>query len=187
MSVKQSARGRLLRVALRGSPTCPAGTTRSGFRSLARCRDSHPRRRTRDAAQASGKCTGSGGCQVTTSERQARPVQVGTPPGYRKGSLLADWLSTTDHKVIGHLYLITSFGFFLIGGIMAMVMRAQLMGPNNHRSRGSAPSAPRSTCTTRTSSPVGLVFASRPAQLPRRMANPTRTGDPDVRVLFTRH
>ena len=52
--------------------------------------------------------------------------------GYRKGSLLAGWLSTTDHKVIGHLYLITSFGFFLIGGLMAMIMRAQLMGPDNH-------------------------------------------------------
>ena len=46
--------------------------------------------------------------------------------------MLADWLSTTDHKVIGHLYLITSFGFFLIGGLMAMVMRAQLFGPDNH-------------------------------------------------------
>ena len=50
----------------------------------------------------------------------------------RKGSLLAAWLSTTDHKVIGHLYLITSFGFFLIAGLMAMVMRAQLLGPDNH-------------------------------------------------------
>ena len=35
---------------------------------------------------------------------------------YRKGSILADWLSSTDHKIIGHLYLITSFGFFLVGG-----------------------------------------------------------------------
>jgi cytochrome c oxidase subunit 1 len=52
--------------------------------------------------------------------------------GYRKGSLLAAWLSTTDHKVIGHLYLITSFGFFLAGGLMAMIMRAQLFGPDNH-------------------------------------------------------
>ncbi len=52
--------------------------------------------------------------------------------GYRKGSLLADWLSTTDHKVIGHLYLITSFGFFLIAGLMAMIMRIQLFGPDNH-------------------------------------------------------
>ena len=54
------------------------------------------------------------------------------PRGYRKGSILADWLSSTDHKVIGHLYLITSFGFFLIAGLMAMIMRAQLMGPDNH-------------------------------------------------------
>src|SRR4029077_563979 len=51
---------------------------------------------------------------------------------YGKGSVLAEWLSSTDHKIIGHLYLIASFFFFLAGGAMAMVMRAQLMGPNNH-------------------------------------------------------
>jgi cytochrome c oxidase subunit 1 len=64
----------------------------------------------------------------------ARPVQVGPdagPGGSRKGSLLADWLSTTDHKIIGHLYLITSFGFFLIAGLMAMIIRIQLFGPTN--------------------------------------------------------
>jgi hypothetical protein len=26
----------------------------------------------------------------------------------RKGSILAYWLSSTDHKIIGHLYLITA-------------------------------------------------------------------------------
>ena len=57
----------------------------------------------------------------------------GAGPGRsRKGSLLASWLSTTDHKIIGHLYLITSFGFFLIAGLMAMIIRAQLFGPDNH-------------------------------------------------------
>ena len=66
------------------------------------------------------------------SESRAGAAGTDAPPGYRKGSLLADWLSSTDHKIIGHLYLITSFGFFLIGGLMAMIMRAQLMGPNNH-------------------------------------------------------
>ena len=45
---------------------------------------------------------------------------------------MADWLSSTDHKVIGHLYLITSFGFFLVGGLMAMIMRLQLFEPDNH-------------------------------------------------------
>ena len=59
--------------------------------------------------------------------------QTGTGTGtYRKGSLLADWLSSTDHKVIGHLYLITSFIFFMIAGLMALIMRAQLMAPDNH-------------------------------------------------------
>jgi cytochrome c oxidase subunit 1 len=65
----------------------------------------------------------------------ARPVQAGPgagPGGSRKGSLLASWLSTTDHKIIGHLYLITSFGLFLIAGLMAMIIRAQLFGPDNH-------------------------------------------------------
>src|SRR5215469_14106177 len=49
----------------------------------------------------------------------------------RKGSILAGWLSSTDHKIIGHLYLITSFIMFLFAGIMALVIRVQLLGPNN--------------------------------------------------------
>ena len=67
---------------------------------------------------------------MTTYQQPASGAVV-TPRPYRKGSVLADWLSSTDHKVIGHLYLITSFGFFLAGGAMAMIMRAQLMGPDN--------------------------------------------------------
>jgi len=69
---------------------------------------------------------------VTAYDQQTRPAPVAAPGGNRKGRLLAAWLSTTDHKVIGHLYLITSFGFFLAAGLMAMIMRAQLMGPDNH-------------------------------------------------------
>jgi cytochrome c oxidase subunit 1 len=69
---------------------------------------------------------------VTAYDQQTRPGPVAAPRNPRKGSLLAAWLSTTDHKIIGHLYLITSFGFFLAAGLMAMIMRAQLMGPDNH-------------------------------------------------------
>ncbi|WP_424534759.1 cytochrome c oxidase subunit I [Sphaerisporangium viridialbum] len=47
----------------------------------------------------------------------------------RKGTVIARWASSTDHKVIGHLYLITSFAFFLIGGVMALIMRAELAQP----------------------------------------------------------
>jgi cytochrome c oxidase subunit I len=68
---------------------------------------------------------------VTTIQEPVHGVGE-QPPPTRKGSVLAAWLSSTDHKVIGHLYLITSFGFFLIAGVMAMIMRAQLIRPNNH-------------------------------------------------------
>ncbi|XTZ20104.1 MAG: cbb3-type cytochrome c oxidase subunit I, partial [cyanobacterium endosymbiont of Rhopalodia fuxianensis] len=36
---------------------------------------------------------------------------------------------STDHKVIGIQYLVTSFLFFLIGGIFAMVIRGELITP----------------------------------------------------------
>ncbi|MDT0406426.1 cbb3-type cytochrome c oxidase subunit I, partial [Streptomyces edwardsiae] len=39
------------------------------------------------------------------------------------------WLTTTDHKTIGTLYLVTSFVFFVIGGVMALLMRAELARP----------------------------------------------------------
>ncbi|MEV0344507.1 cytochrome c oxidase subunit I [Nonomuraea sp. NPDC050680] len=52
-----------------------------------------------------------------------------TPRRASKGAVVVKWLSSTDHKIIGHLYLITSFVFFLIGGIMALIMRAELAQP----------------------------------------------------------
>ena len=52
------------------------------------------------------------------------------PPRERRpGRLVVEWLTTTDHKKIGHLYLITSFAFFLLGGVLALVMRAELARP----------------------------------------------------------
>ncbi|WP_244900764.1 cytochrome c oxidase subunit I [Streptomyces nanshensis] len=45
------------------------------------------------------------------------------------GRRLLSYLRTTDHKVIGNMYLATSFTFFLAAGLMAMVMRAELVSP----------------------------------------------------------
>ena len=42
---------------------------------------------------------------------------------------LARWLFTTNHKDIGTLYLWFSFTMFLIGGVMALVIRAELFQP----------------------------------------------------------
>ena len=46
-----------------------------------------------------------------------------------KGSRLSNLLRTTDHKTIGLMYLVTSFVFFMLGGLMAMLMRGELARP----------------------------------------------------------
>ena len=50
---------------------------------------------------------------------------------WRRGRVTS-WLTTTDHKRIGILYMVTSILFFGAGGIMALIMRAQLATPNEH-------------------------------------------------------
>ena len=46
-----------------------------------------------------------------------------------RGSAFGRLLRTTDAKQIGLMYLVTSFAFFLIGGFMALLMRAELAQP----------------------------------------------------------
>jgi cytochrome c oxidase subunit 1 len=55
-----------------------------------------------------------------------RPYPVRRPV---RGSALGRLLRTTDAKQIGLLYLVTSFAFFFVAGIMAMLMRAELAQP----------------------------------------------------------
>ncbi|MBN9613647.1 MAG: cytochrome c oxidase subunit I [Actinobacteria bacterium] len=47
----------------------------------------------------------------------------------KKGNVIVSWITSTDHKVIGYMYLISSFVWFLIGGLMALIIRAQLFAP----------------------------------------------------------
>jgi cytochrome c oxidase subunit I len=46
---------------------------------------------------------------------------------YRSG--LYEWLTTTDHKKIGILYIVNSFLFFFIGGLLALGVRSELAQP----------------------------------------------------------
>jgi cytochrome c oxidase subunit 1 len=48
---------------------------------------------------------------------------------HSRGAKFLSLLRTTDHKTIGRLYLVTSFGFFFLAGAMAMLMRAELARP----------------------------------------------------------
>jgi hypothetical protein len=64
--------------------------------------------------------------QVQPQSIATRPYPAPTSP---KGSRLLRMLRTTDPKDIAILYLTTAFGFFMAGGLMATLMRAELAVP----------------------------------------------------------
>ena len=47
------------------------------------------------------------------------------------GAGWTSWVTTVDHKRIGILYLYTTFVFFILGGVEALLMRIQLGAPDN--------------------------------------------------------
>jgi cytochrome c oxidase subunit I len=59
-----------------------------------------------------------------------RPTEGRPPPPPPTG--LLRWLTSTDHKVIGLSYLVTSGAFFALGGLLALAMRTQLAQPDQH-------------------------------------------------------
>ncbi|GAB3489733.1 hypothetical protein GCM10027572_12270 [Flexivirga lutea] len=61
----------------------------------------------------------------TARRRRARSA----PAPRRAGERLWKVVTTTDHKVIGNLYLATSFAFFMVGGVLALMIRAELWAP----------------------------------------------------------
>ncbi|WP_348650069.1 MULTISPECIES: cytochrome c oxidase subunit I [unclassified Solwaraspora] len=72
----------------------------------------------------------------TAQTAPPRPVELGAgganPGPVRSavpGNSLTRLLRTTDAKQIGLLYLGTSFGYFVAGGVMALLMRAELARP----------------------------------------------------------
>ena len=58
------------------------------------------------------------------------PASIATTGDYDNS--VWSWLTTVDHKRIGILYLVTALFFFCWGGLEALVIRAQLAGPNQH-------------------------------------------------------
>ena len=62
---------------------------------------------------------------VAVPQIVARRVERETKPGW------VGWVSTTDHKRIGILYLVTAMVFMMLGGVEALLMRLQLAEPSN--------------------------------------------------------
>jgi cytochrome c oxidase subunit I+III len=65
---------------------------------------------------------------VTTPRAEQRIDRLGRIWEERRG--LVGWLTTVDHKRIGILYFFTSLTFFAAGGVEALLIRTQLLGPN---------------------------------------------------------
>ena len=63
------------------------------------------------------------------STSQAAPPDRRAQRKQNMGRTVVKWITSTDHKTIGYLYLITSFIFFLVGGLMALAIRAELTSP----------------------------------------------------------
>src|SRR5215212_11442610 len=51
---------------------------------------------------------------------------------WRRAPGLLGWIASTNHKDIGMRYIVTAFVFFLLAGILALLMRLQLSVPENH-------------------------------------------------------
>ncbi len=67
---------------------------------------------------------------VTTAPPEAPPEPEGPePPHEAEATGVLAFLTTTDHKRIGIAYMVTAFAFFLFGGVLAMIMRAELARP----------------------------------------------------------
>jgi cytochrome c oxidase subunit 1 len=61
-----------------------------------------------------------------------RPVAVTVSPGHRVTlSVLHEWTTTVDHKKIGIMYILMAVLFLVIGGIEAVLLRWQLLWPQN--------------------------------------------------------
>ena len=64
-----------------------------------------------------------------TAHPRERHVAAPLPGDRRTRSPIWKILTTTDHKTIGLMYLITSLAFFMFGGVLALLMRAELARP----------------------------------------------------------
>jgi cytochrome c oxidase subunit 1 len=64
----------------------------------------------------------------------ATQTQVTVNPALERGWLyhVQDWVTTVDHKKIGLMYIAYALIFLVIAGVEAILMRIQLLVPNNN-------------------------------------------------------
>ncbi|MBW3580857.1 MAG: hypothetical protein KY431_07460, partial [Actinobacteria bacterium] len=65
---------------------------------------------------------------TTGDEPVTKPLGAFTRPTSNQG--WRSWITTVDHKKIGIMYGATAMVFFALGGLEALLIRAQLAQPN---------------------------------------------------------
>jgi len=63
---------------------------------------------------------------------QTAPLPLTASPRRPISTVLHDWITTVDHKKIGLMYIGYALLFLVVGGLEAMLMRIQLIRPENH-------------------------------------------------------
>lgn len=66
---------------------------------------------------------------MTTSGYSAEVIPGLAPRRQSLGRTIIKWVTSTDHKTIGYMYLITSVIWFCVGGVLALAIRAELFEP----------------------------------------------------------
>src|SRR3954452_301994 len=69
--------------------------------------------------------------ETTTARRSLARPQILSHEARAEARGWTSWITTTDHKKIGIMYLYTVLAFFLLGGVEALLLRIQLGAPDN--------------------------------------------------------
>jgi cytochrome c oxidase subunit I+III len=67
----------------------------------------------------------------TLTSREEDEIRARLEKSWEEGSGLWGWLTSTNHKSISKRYIVTAIVFFILGGIEAGMIRAQLARPEN--------------------------------------------------------
>ncbi|MAM56271.1 MAG: cytochrome ubiquinol oxidase subunit I, partial [Salinicola sp.] len=65
-----------------------------------------------------------------TAHKRALALHHEMEPLYGQPKTWFGFLGATNHTVIGIRFMVTAIAFFFIGGVLAMLIRAQLAGPD---------------------------------------------------------
>src|ERR1700730_8562516 len=99
-------------------------------RACDRGRERGPAERARQAAEPDRRRRGGGPLMATATVAPVPQIVAHRVEREQRG--LLGWLTTTDHKRIGILYMVTTWVFFVMGGVEALLMRMQLSTADNN-------------------------------------------------------